>query len=37
MKHMWLKLDYVKILNVHLITDSLHGSTQVLYLKDNQF
>ncbi len=37
MKHMWLILDYVKVLSVHLITDSLHGTMQVLYFKENQF
>ncbi len=36
MKHMWLKLKYILILNVHLITDSLCGITQDLYFKENQ-
>ncbi len=37
MKYMWLKLNYISILNVHLITDSLRGITHILYFKENQF
>ncbi len=33
----WLKWDYIPVLNVHLITDSLLGITQVLYFKENKF
>ncbi len=35
MKHMWMKLNYIPVLNVLLITDSL--ITQDLYFKENQF
>ncbi len=37
MKHVWLKLNYIPVLNVHLITDSLRGIKQDLYFKENQF
>ncbi len=37
MKQKWLKLDYIPVLNAHLITDSLRGITQDLYFKENQF
>ncbi len=37
MKHKWLKLDYIPVLSVHLITDGLRGITQDLYFKENQF
>ncbi len=30
MKHMWIKLNYIPVLNMHLIT-------QDLYFKENQF
>ncbi len=36
MEHMWMKLNYISVLNVHLITDSQFGITHVLYFKDNQ-
>ncbi len=29
--NMWLKLDYIQFLNVHMITYSLRGIAQVLY------
>ncbi len=34
MKHMWMKLSYIPVLNVLLITD---GITHDLYFKENQF
>jgi len=33
-KHMWMKLSYIPVLNVLLITD---GITHDLYFKENQF
>ncbi len=30
------KLDYIPVLNMHLITDSVRGITQDLYFKENQ-
>ncbi len=37
MKHVWMKLNYIPVLNVLLITDSQRGNTQDLYFKENQF
>ncbi len=33
MKHMWMKVNYIPVLNVLLITDSKRGITQDLYFK----
>ncbi len=35
MKHVWMKLNYISVLNVLLIPDSL--ITQDLYFKETQF
>ncbi len=34
--NLWLKLDYIPVLSVHLITGGLCGIIQDLYFKENQ-